>query len=328
MKQYIITGLVAAGALVALPALAQKEKEGKKDKEMQTIVITRDGDVDGKTLIEIDGNKVKINGKDADKNTDVNVNVTTVKKGGRISVNGIGGNNTWVFSDDGRGGSYFTEDENRAMLGVITDLCDKGAKITSITEQSAAEKAGLKTGDIITKINKEAVKEDGDVARAIKARKPGDKVTVTFLRDEKEQTVTAELGKWKGFKMQSFGGAHPLNLENFRVTVPPTPPMPPLTNYYISSGRQRLGLSIQDTEDGKGVKVTDVDEETPAASAGFLKDDLILQVDEEPVNSTDELKRITARARQGSTFSFKISRKGKEQTLEVKYPRKLKTADL
>lgn len=323
MKQYILQGLLVAGALVSLPALAQKEKAKDKDKELQTIVITRDGSLDEKTTIEIKGNQVLVNGKEADKSPDVNVNVTTVKRGSHVSINGIGGRNTWVYSNDEDGPTFFTEDEHRAMLGVVTDLVDKGAQVSSVTKGSAAEKAGLKKDDIITKIDNVAIKDDGDVTRAIRAHKPGDKVAVTFLRDGKEQTVNAELTKWKG--LNTFT----VRVPDFHMDLPtPAAPSAPNTYYYRSSDRPRLGVSIQDTEDGKGVKVTDVDDETPADKAGLKVGDLITKVDDEAITSTDDLKRITLRARQGSTFSFTIQRGGSEQKLEVKFPRKIKTADL
>ena len=323
MKQYFLRGVVVAGALAALPAFAQKEKTKAKDKEVQTIVITRDGNIDDKTTIEIKGNQVLVNGKEADKSPDVNVNVTTVKRGGHVSINGIGGRNTWVYSNDEDGPSFFTEDEHRAMLGVVTELVEKGAQINSVTEGSAAEKSGLKKDDIITKIDDVVIKGDGDVTRAIRNHKPGDKVKVTFLRDGKEQTVTAELSKWKGLNKFS------LRIPSFDMQVPtPAVPNPPSAYYFRSSDRPRLGISIQDTEDGKGVKVTDVDEETPAAKAGLQENDIITKVDNDSINSTDDLKHITQRARQGSSFTFTVLRAGKEQKLEVKYPRKIKTADL
>ncbi|RYY41125.1 MAG: PDZ domain-containing protein [Chitinophagaceae bacterium] len=326
MKRYFLQGLAVAAALVTLPSFAQtgKTKQKDKDTELQTIVITRDGNIDDKTVIEIKGNQVLVNGKEADKSPDVNVNVTTVKRGGHVSINGIGGRNTWVYSNDDDF-NVFTEDDNRAMLGVVTNLVDKGAQISSITRSSAAEKAGLKKDDIITKIDDIVIREDGDVARAIRSHKPGDKIKITYTRDGKDQTVTAELTKWKG--LNSFN----LRVPSFDMNIQPpaAPTLPNAGNFYFrSSDRPRLGVSVTDLEEGKGVKVTEVDEETPAAKAGLQKDDIITKVDEDEIEGTDDLRRMTQRARQGSTFTFTIQRAGKEQKLEVKFPKKLKTADL
>ena len=211
MKQIFVKRLLIAGvALLTVPSvvLAQKDKEkdDKEKKEMQTIVITRNGNTNEKTIIEIDGDKVKVNGKDAKDNKDVHVNVNTIKglSGNRLRMSTMApGAGAWNLNMDDQGLSLFSEDENRAMLGVVTEGNDKGAEIQSVTKESAAEKAGLKKGDIITKIGNTKIKSTDDVTEAIHARKPGDKVDITYLRDGKEQKVTAELGKWKGIRAVS-----------------------------------------------------------------------------------------------------------------------------
>lgn len=332
MKQIFVKRLLIAGvALLTVPSvvLAQKEKEKDKEekKEMQTIVITRNSK-DEKTIIEIDGDKVKINGKDAKDEKNVRVNVNTVTRNGqRMRMNNYApGGGAWSFDMDEDGISLFDEDTNRAMLGVVTSGDEKGAEIESITKESGAEKAGLKKGDILTKIGTKKIESTDDVTDAVRGHKPGEKVEITYLRDGKEQKTTAELGKWKGIRA---------------VTAPrvwmqgtPTPPdvhMAPFENFYgtfSSGGRPKLGLSIQDTDDGKGVKVLEVDEESNAAKAGIKEGDIITHVDDEEINSTDDIRRLVTRSTQQYNFSFKILRGGKTQTIEVKMPRKLKTADL
>ena len=71
----------------------------------------------------------------------------------------------------------------------------------------------MKKGDIITKVDDEKIENPDDLSDAIQDHKPGDKVTVTYLRDKKEQKVTAELGKWKGVSSYSYGDGHNFQLE-------------------------------------------------------------------------------------------------------------------
>jgi serine protease Do len=85
---------------------------------------------------------------------------------------------------------------------------------------------------------------------------------------------------------------------------------------------------VQDTDDGKGVKVIDVDDEGNAKKAGIKEDDLITEIDGKAVNSADEVARIVRDSREKNSMMFKINRGGKTQNIEVKIPRKLKTADL
>jgi serine protease Do len=94
------------------------------------------------------------------------------------------------------------------------------------------------------------------------------------------------------------------------------------------SGAPKLGLSVQDTEDGKGVKVVEVDEDSNAAKAGVKENDIITHINDEAVNSADEIARKVRAGRDKSSLQIKVLRNGKAQNIEVKTPRKLKTADL
>jgi serine protease Do len=342
MKQVIKKGLLIAGiALLTVPsAFAQKEKEKtKEDKDkteksekMQTIVITRNGDIDQKTTIEIDGDKVRVNGKDAKDSKDVHVNVNTItSSNGRMRMyNRTPGASAFNFNMDGDQMSFFSEDENRAMLGVTTEGEDKGAEIQSITKESAAEKAGLKKGDIITKIDDKKIESSDDVTESIRSHKPGEKVSITYLRDGKEQKTTAELTKWKGIRMNAIsiprvqleGLDHPM--EGFRNMTPE----PFVWNGNAFGGRPRLGLSIQDTEDGAGVKVLDVDDESAAEKAGIKEGDIIIGIDDANVKGTEDVVKATRDRGDKTSFKFKIKRGNSTETVEVKIPRKLKTADL
>src|SRR5438067_900172 len=154
MKHIIMKRLLIAGViLLSMPSaiFGQKEEKEKKDKkEVQQIIITRTGDKNEKTVVEINGDKVKINGKDADESKDVRVHINNLKRNNVYTFNSPGKAFSYNFDNDNM--SLFSEDENRAMLGVATEGNDKGAEIQSVTKESAAEKAGLKKGDIITKI--------------------------------------------------------------------------------------------------------------------------------------------------------------------------------
>ena len=326
---------LVAMALLSVPAvlLAQddKDKKDKKDKqETRHIMITTTGTTEGKMVVEIDGDKVKINGKDAKDVKDANVHVTTIPKGDyNFNFNGQG--NTWSRSFNSDEFSLFSQDENRAMLGVVTEGHEKGAVIKQITKESGADKAGLKKGDILTKIDDKEIETTDDVTTIIRSHKPGDKVSVNIIRDGKEQKLTAELGKWKGITMNKVpmprleATMEPLE----HIDVAPAPRVyGNAVEAYGFGGRPKLGLSIQDSEDGTGVVVLEVDDESNAAKAGIEKDDVIIAIDNQEVKSTDDVVKATKPTKDKYNFTFKVKRDGKTQNIEVKMPRKLKTADL
>ena len=68
---------------------------------------------------------------------------------------------------------------------------EEGVLVTSVEEDSAAAKAGLKAGDVITKVNGDAIDDSGNLLRAL-GRAEG-KVELEIVRDRKTQTVTATL---------------------------------------------------------------------------------------------------------------------------------------
>lgn len=65
-----------------------------------------------------------------------------------------------------------------------------------VAADSPAAKAGLKNGDIITKINDETVGTQGSLSSILGAYRPGDKITITYLRDGKQATATVNLSSY------------------------------------------------------------------------------------------------------------------------------------
>ena len=344
MKRLAVNFAMAALlATFAIPSFAQDEKEKEKTeskdkkKSVEQIVITRNTDTKEKTVIEINGDKITVNGKPIEDLKDGDVKVhrnkyKTIEGLNAYSYPGTGGGQSFNWdSDHDNAFRYFGDmDENRAMLGVVTEETEGGVKVTEITDESAAKKAGIKEGDIITKIGETKIAEPDQLSEVIRKHKPGEKVTVTLLRDKKEQKVTAELGKWKGVGAYGFGPG-----QNFKMDMPdyhellaPKIQGAPRAQAWSRSGTPRLGLSVQDTDDGKGVKVIEVDEESNAAKAGIKENDLVTHFNDKEVNSADEVARLVKENKDKVSFNLKIKRDGKTQNIEVKVPRKLKTADL
>ena len=82
-----------------------------------------------------------------------------------------------------------------AQLGVMMDSADtKGAKITMVSSDSAADKAGLKVGDIITGFDGEQINTPSDLKYAVNGHLVGDKVHVVYTRDGQKKECDIELG--------------------------------------------------------------------------------------------------------------------------------------
>jgi putative serine protease PepD len=81
-----------------------------------------------------------------------------------------------------------------AYLGVAIDSTASSARLASVKSGGAAQKAGLKTGDVITAVDGNAIASGDDLSRAIDAHKPGQQITVTYTRGGSDHTVTVTLG--------------------------------------------------------------------------------------------------------------------------------------
>ena len=318
MKQYFFKA-VGAMALVLMTnaGFSQSGRKADKADESKQIIIHQKGDKHAKVTVEIKDGEVKVNGKPLAefKDDDITVSVET----GGLTRTYIArspfrsGGNSLMYSDK----DLFNN--NLPMLGVMTENHEDGAKITSVTKGSGAEKAGLKSGDIINRINDIKVENAQDLTEAVAMFKPEDKVTVRIKRDNKTETITATLGKRQG-AVSVFPST---DLEHFRYRFDN---MDPVTAFGSSQGR--LGIKAQDTEDEKGVKVLSVDADSHAAKSGIKEGDIIHQFDGEEVNSATELAAAARQARDKNNIKLRISRDGKSQDMEIKIPKKLRTANL
>ncbi|HLK29016.1 MAG TPA: PDZ domain-containing protein [Puia sp.] len=318
-------------AIVTTPGEVHDDADNREE-----IIIRKKNNKDIKITVEVKEGKVFINGKPADEYNDDNVSIRKMMlRDGDGDVLAFASPDIH-FSPFRGGTSYkvdgnFMKKANVAFLGVTSNDADDdaGAKITGITEGSAAEKAQLRKGDIITKINDIKVEGSESLTDAIHTFKPEEKVTVTFKREGKEQKVTATLGKNKGYNMTG----------SYNFSMPDMQKMKELSNmdrlyapraysYSYNGGRPKLGIKAQDTEDGKGVKVLDVDDESPAEKAGVKEGDVITQFDGKPVNSAESLANLARENKDKYSYKLNLTRDGKSQEVEVKIPKKLKTADL
>ncbi len=280
----------------------------------ENIIIHKNGDSKEKTTIVIDGDKVTINGKPAEdyKGSDV-----TIMNGNRFNHNSLmppvpiaplppqGGPKMFMQNLNGFG--------NDAVLGVMSESTNNGATISSITKNSAAEKAGLKKGDVITKVGDDTIDDANDLVEAIGKHKPADKVSITYQRDKKEAIVTATLDKNKN-------GSFVWNNDNnvFRNFA-----------FDLNNGKPHLGLQVQDVENGSGVKVLSInDDDSPAAKAGLKEDDVITQIGGKTVKSVNDLRDALADVKAGDNVTINYQRGSASQTATVHFPKPLQTSDL
>jgi serine protease Do/serine protease DegQ len=133
-----------------------------------------------------------------------------------------------------------------------------GALVAGVAPGSAAEHAGIKTGDIITSINGVTKKDPGELRYAIGLLHVGDKVEIGLLRDGKPRTVTAIVAE--------------------RTDVE--------TANAVDINKGLEGADLADAPEGGGVLVKSLQDGSPAAQSGLRPNDLIVGVGRTPVTNT------------------------------------------
>jgi Do/DeqQ family serine protease len=206
----------------------------------------------------------------------------------------------------------------RGQLGVVVqpvteDLAQglglkevRGVIISSVQRGSAAEKAGLRRGDVITAFNGAAVNAANELRNHVAATQPGTDVTLNILRDGREQELKLAVGELTaggvGGRAPDDEGGGEQGEGGGRLGITVTPLTPELAS------RMRLPA------DREGLVVTEVDPSGPAADAGLRQGDLIEQANREPVKSPEDLRAavegagdrpvllLVTRGNEGSTF--------------------------
>jgi serine protease Do/serine protease DegQ len=140
----------------------------------------------------------------------------------------------------------------------------QGALVSQVVEGSAAEKAGIKAGDIITAINGKPVKDAQGLRNSIGMLSIGERVDVALLRDGKPRRVTAMIGERDAAAEAAAAGMH----------------------------RGLEGAELADAQGG-GVLIRTVADGSPAAQRGLRANDVIIGVGRTRVANLAEFQRAT-----------------------------------
>ena len=176
---------------------------------------------------------------------------------------------------------------NVGYLGVTGEDDKQGAKLTAITEESPAEKAGLKVNDIITHFETKVVKDYESMVGDLRKKKPNDKVKMTLLRGKEKMEVEITLGVRRGPEGRA--------------------------------NRPNLGIQFEGTEGG--ILITEIMPKGPADKAGLKPDDIITQIDAVAITDVRMLRQATFGRKVGDKLKIVYLRgkdkKDVELTLDI-----------
>jgi serine protease Do len=212
---------------------------------------------------------------------------------------------------------------HRGLLGInIQNISDDTAKalelkdatgvlVSNVQSGSAADKAGIKRGDIIAAINGEKIEDSNVLRNKVASTPPGTAIKLTIVRNGNPQDVTATLDEFnadskRDVNPQSDDDNGPANeSENGKLGLTLQPLTPQVA--------KQLGISA----DNGGVVVTDVDPGGPAAGEGISRGDVILEVNKQPVNSTVDVQSAIEKSA-GKPVLLLVNSRGRTVYLTVR----------
>jgi len=153
----------------------------------------------------------------------------------------------------------------------------RGALVSAVEPGSPADKAGVRSGDIILAVDGRAVDESIQLPRIIGETRPGTAVSMQVWRKGAARTLSATVGEWPAERVAAAGGERSPQTGKLGLAVRPLG----------EAERKQLGV-----EGGVVVEAA----EGPAARAGVRQGDVILALNGESVKSVDDLRRLAAGA--------------------------------
>jgi len=191
--------------------------------------------------------------------------------------------------------------ELKDSLGLKSEA---GALVSDVTEDSPAEKAGIKRGDVIISFDGKDIKEMSDLPYMVAVTPVDSNVKVKVIRDGKEKTLQVKIAEAKESSSAAVQG-----------------------NNNMNEG-PRLGMSLMENSkqyarqynlpDYRGLVVTEIMPGSPAAMAGIQPGDIILELDKKPIESLKEFKDKISKYKAGDTMLFLIKRQSGSFFLTLK----------
>jgi serine protease Do len=179
-----------------------------------------------------------------------------------------------------------------------------GALVGEVTPKSPSEKAGIKTGDIITGINGKKISDSRELRLMIGSIAPGTKAQIEVNREGQNKSLNVELGEMPAGAAEEGAEVSPEeSAQPEKATVFGGVAVADITD----DVRTALNLS----KDIKGAVIAEIDADSPAAKAGLREGDVIQEVNKEPVKNAKDLVAISKRLKPNEKILIRVWSQGR-----------------
>jgi serine protease Do len=206
---------------------------------------------------------------------------------------------------------------SRGFLGIVLQpLSDElakqfklestnGALIAEVAGKSPAEKAGLKTGDVVTEVSGKKVEGTRELQLMIANMAPGSKADLRVMRDGKDQTFTVELAERP--TGGSVAAAEPAKAEDPDV----------LDGVTVADIDAEIRKRFELPESVTGVVITEIDADSPSAEAGIKVGDVIHEANREALTSSKQAVELSEKLKKEKKVLLRVSTKGQSRFVVV-----------
>jgi serine protease Do len=178
-----------------------------------------------------------------------------------------------------------------------------GALLRTIRPSGPAAKAGLEPGDVIVEFNGRPVKDSDALVAMVVNTKPGTSVPVTIYRNKQRKSINVTVDELD------------LSAEQNAQASPNTPRSEPATTGFgmeIDSITPDIAQELQLPRGKGGAVISRVERNSPAANAGLAPNDVILEVNRQPVTSVGQVTSALQGIGSGQTVFLLVWRNGSE----------------
>ena len=343
------SSFVCAFALLVSPSILAQENSGQMTIDIE---IIEDGETRQiqRTVDKGDTQSIEAILKELDVLDDMDLNGSGEKIEIKVkkSVDGekdfdrdydiqmFNGENDWTW----------VEESNAGFLGVYINTVHGnggepgGVRVTSVIDDSAADLAGVEEGDIIKTVNGESVTTESQLIDKISSLEAGEAVNVGYVRDGKEATITAKLGKRKrnyphqGKRKMIFKGMDDedfmdheirdmLMNEGFGGREMDEMIDRRMRKFQYSSAdpdQAFLGVASAKTcgeAEVKGAKISTVYDNSTAKEMGLEEGDVIIEMNGKSISNFGDLVDVMDNSKAGEKLSLVYERDGKKVTKEA-----------
>jgi predicted metalloprotease with PDZ domain len=222
-------------------------------------------------------------------------------------------------------------DANKPFLGVILDdenAQNKGIKIISIVDGSAAQSAGLQKEDVIIGLDGKSVLVLKELLLTLRDKKIGDSLSIEVIRGDETKTFVTTL---KSKEDCNFNLSNTFNFKTPSCCTKEATCEHHQRTYKALSYQPgpKLGINVEElnaeiisdlkVKKGKGVLVTKVFDASTAEQVGLKVNDVIVQINETPIESIEGLLTFLSEQQIGSNFQINFIRYGKLKTVSGKF---------